>query len=194
MIVKAIIFQLVLVFFLVGCQSNNIPQTNKEQIHTNTVNTTQKPETPEQTYNRFVEHYATEIKILDAAGEGSINVCEIKNHNSSMYILYSNELGKRIIFRVYDEYIVHSVSMYLDKKQANDFLAFIQNALQKSKKHPKLEKLNLGRFSAGKSWVMFTSRYGKISSFWGNDWVDTVLTSIKPEQIFGCIKYAEPHL
>jgi hypothetical protein len=194
LIFKAIIFQLVLAFFLVGCQSNNIPQTNTEQVNTNVVNTTQKLETPEQTYNRFVEHYAKEIKTLDAAGQGSIKVCEMKSYNSSMDISYSNEFGKRIVLSVYDEYIVNSVSMYLDKKQANEFLVFIQNALKQSQKNPNLEKLNLGRFAVEKGWVIFTSRHGKISSFWGNDWVDRVLTSIKPEEIFGCITYVEPHL
>jgi hypothetical protein len=182
------------VFFLVGCQSNNIAQTNKGENHTNVVKTTQKTETPEQTYKRFVEHYSTEIKALDIAGEGSIKVCEMKNYNSSMHISYSNEFGKRIVIRVYDEYIVNSVSMYLDKKEANNFMQFIKRALEKSQKHPKLEKLSLGRFTSGKNWVQFTSRHGKISSFWGNDWVDTVLTSIKVEEIFGCITYVEPHL
>ncbi len=175
--------RLLIVLLLAGCQSsNNIYQSQVER------------ESPQAAYERFQKEFAEKINRLNAAGKGSVNVCRISNSTSLINVFYSNERGKRLVIRVYDEHIVNNVNIYADKKQTNDFLNFLTTSSNKAIKNRDLEKLSLGRFSAGKSWVELDSRYGAISGFWGDDWVDRVLTPINPQQLNGCIKYVEPHL
>lgn len=184
--------KILILLILTGCQSNHIQQEENMGI-SNSGNQT-KSESKEEAYERYNQDFSDKIQRLDNAGKGSVQVCRISDYSSLINIHYSNEIGKKLVMRAYDEHIINSVSIYADKKQTSELLKFIADSDIKSKENRDIENLYLGRFSVGNSWVMLNSRYGVISGFWGDDWVERVLTPINPQQLYGCIKYVEPHL
>ena len=180
---------ILLTFMLVGCQSNNLSQTQPKQS-TMPVKQQMKPakpqKSPEEIREAELNSFGEKINKLNLAGRGSLKACTIKGYSSSINIYYSNEFGKRLIFRVYDEHIINSVSMYLDKNQAPKFIDYIQKSTLKARENKELEELNLGRFSSGKNRVMLTARRGRVSGFWGTEWVERVLTPIDSKEISEC--------
>ncbi|EOK6316705.1 hypothetical protein ACM8C1_004703 [Vibrio parahaemolyticus] len=179
--------KLAIVFLLAGCQSNALQQVNSYTSGSNNDVYTASPEMSR-------EELAKKITSLNSAGVGSVKVCSLDDFSSSINIFYSNEIGKKLVVRVYDEHIINSVSIYTNKQKTNDLLLFVEDLERKAKENRELEKLYLGKFSAGSNWVMFNSRYGSINGFWGNDRVDRVLTSIDPQYLHRCIKSVEPYL
>jgi hypothetical protein len=207
--------KLFLIFLLVGCQSTDIKTKGdgqlKESAITNNQQVIKKDYTAE--INKLIkEHKAKElndnkikskqeqldlankINKLNKAGKGSLNICKIKSHDNTINVDYSNELGKKLVFRVYDEYIINSVSLWLDKSKATSFIDFIKKSSDSAVKNKDLENLSLGTFTAGSNWVMFSSRHGNISGFWGNDWVDQILTSIDTKKITDCARKVQTFL
>lgn len=133
------------------------------------------------------------ISRLDNAGNGSLKICTLGNR-STANVYYDNNNGKRVVLRIYDEHIINSVYLYLNKKQAKEFITIINNADEKAQDNSDLESLNLGRYSSGKNWVMLSSRYGSLSGFWGNDWVDRVLLPVNAPDLTKCIEKVLPSL
>lgn len=180
---------ILLTFLLVGCQSNNLGQTQPKQS-IKLVEQQMIPAKPQKSPDKIREAelntFGEKVNKLNLAGKGSLKACTIKGHTSSINIYYSNEFGKHLVFRVYDEHIINSVSIYLDKNKAPKFIDYIQKATLKAHENKELEDLNLGRFSLGKNWVMLTARRGRVSGFWGTERVDRVLTPIDSKEISEC--------
>ncbi|WP_299572735.1 hypothetical protein [uncultured Shewanella sp.] len=190
--------KILFVLLLAGCQSTNNAPITEPATSPSTVleqaSKTKVDESLEQGYERIKKEFADRIHKLDAVGKGRIEVCEIRNHSSSIHMAYNNEFGKRLAISVYDEYIVNTVHLYFKKNNVQDFVSFLRDAYVKSSENTDIEELSLGRFSSGKNWVMLTSRHGAVSGFWGNDWVDRVSTPLNLKQLKGCIDIVEPHL
>lgn len=176
-------------FMLVGCQSNKLSQIQPKQSAipvTQQMKPAKPQKSPEEIRKSELRSFGEKVNKLNLAGKGSLRACTIKGYGNSINVFYSNEFGNRLVFRVYDEHVINSISMYLDKKQARRFIDYIQNSTLKAHENKELEELNLGRFSSGENWVMLTARRGRVSGFWGTEWVDRVLTPINYEEISKC--------
>lgn len=140
------------------------------------------------------KEFADKINRLNSAGKGDSKVCTL-GHSSKTHVYYDNRSDNRLSLRTYDEYIVNSVHMNLNKSQANKFVSVLTEAQQKASENSDIESLDLGTFKADIGWVMLTSRYGRLSGFWGGKYsVDRVLLPLETGKLVSCIEKLIPYI
>ncbi|HGS5668023.1 TPA: hypothetical protein ACMDXT_000022 [Vibrio parahaemolyticus] len=137
---------------------------------------------------------ADKINRLNSVGKGDLKICSL-GYSNKTHVYYDNRRDKRISLRTYDEYIVNSVYMNLNKSQARKFVTVLKEAQQKAYENSDIESLQLGKFEAGTGWVMLTSRNGKLSGFWGSKYsVDRVLLPLYTDKLVPCIEKLIPYI
>ena len=129
---------------------------------------------------------------LNSVGTGNLEVCTL-NYNT-IHIDYSNAFGKRMVIRVYDQYIVNTVHMYLNKSQVQGFIGVLEKASLGAQENSGIEQLDVGKFGTNGEWVSLVSRKGVLTGHWYNDGVDNVYTSINANKLIECSKLLIPYL
>ncbi|WP_158162230.1 hypothetical protein [Grimontia hollisae] len=150
----------------------------------------------EKAMQHKAKELADKIERLNSAGEGEIKVCELSSRKDTLKISYSNRFNaKAIALWTYDDYVINSVHIRMNKSKAQEFSQFLKNIKKQAQENADIETLQLGSFSSSGGSILATSRNGRLSTFWTSDrGVDDVLLFADVTKISSCIEEIIPNL
>ncbi len=140
-----------------------------------------------------IDSASEQIGKLVKFGKGRVTICRLEGQSSSVSIGFSNELDQPYIYlSTLGEYAINIVHLYLTKPQLKKLSQIIDKATADAEDLKGIEMVKLARFSTKGGAINFTSRFGKISTFFSaSDNVDSVLTNPDISQLKFCLNKAE---
>lgn len=150
----------------------------------------------EKAMQHKAKELADKIERLNSAGEGEIKVCELTSGEDTLRISYSNRFdSKAIALWAYDDYVINSVHIRMNKVKAQKFSQFLKTIKAQAHENADIETLRLGSFRSVGGSILATSRNGRLSTFWTSDrGVDDVLLFADVKNISSCIEEIIPNL